>query len=95
VGENFSLVTDTETIVNENVTPISCVIAGLDPAIHGAAPRVVRVSMDHRVKPGGDESEQRIDWLRLIRSPSSRPVLRRKRHKPRGPQGRVICGLAP
>ena len=31
------------------------VIAGLDPAIHGAAPHALRVSMDHRVKPGGDE----------------------------------------
>ena len=24
--------------------------------------------MDRRVKPGGDEAEQRIDWLHLIRS---------------------------
>jgi hypothetical protein len=31
------------------------VIAGLDPAIHAASPRVRRLSMDHRVKPGGDE----------------------------------------
>jgi len=31
------------------------VIAGLDPAIHAAWPPVRLVSMDHRVKPGGDE----------------------------------------
>src|SRR5438105_4907159 len=38
------------------------VIAGLDPAIHAASPlpqshrlQMRRVSMDHRVKPGGDE----------------------------------------
>jgi hypothetical protein len=30
---------------------LSFVIAGLDPAIHAAPP----LSMDHRVKPGGDE----------------------------------------
>jgi hypothetical protein len=29
------------------------VIAGLDPAIHGES----HFSMDHRVKPGGDEAE--------------------------------------
>jgi hypothetical protein len=33
----------------------STVIAGLDPAIHAALPCIRRVSMDHRVKPGGDE----------------------------------------
>jgi hypothetical protein len=40
------------------------VIAGLDPAIHAvgqlAGPyrlRMRRISMDHRVKPGGDEIE--------------------------------------
>jgi hypothetical protein len=32
------------------------VIAGLDPAIHAASPHVKRVSMDRRVKPGGDET---------------------------------------
>ena len=31
------------------------VIAGLDPAIHGAAPDMRPVSMDRRVKPGGDD----------------------------------------
>jgi hypothetical protein len=31
------------------------VIAGLDTAIHAAAPRIRRVSMNHRVKPGGDD----------------------------------------
>ena len=30
------------------------VIAGLDPAIHTAAMRILRISMDPRVKPGGD-----------------------------------------
>jgi hypothetical protein len=47
------------------------VIAGLDPAIHAAmrlsaAPRMPPVSMDHRVKPGGDEGVwlfERIDLL--------------------------------
>jgi hypothetical protein len=33
------------------------VIAGLDPAIHVASLRTQRVSMDHRVKPGGDDKE--------------------------------------
>jgi hypothetical protein len=28
----------------------------LDPAIHAASPNVKRVSMDRRVKPGGDET---------------------------------------
>jgi hypothetical protein len=64
----FSFVTEEVTLVNEKVTLISCVIAGLDSAIHGASPRVERVSMDHRGKPGGDEEDQRIDWPRLIRS---------------------------
>jgi hypothetical protein len=31
------------------------VIAGLDPAIHGAAPNIRPASMDRRVKPGGDD----------------------------------------
>jgi hypothetical protein len=31
------------------------VIAGLDPAIHGTAPNIRPVSMDRRVKPGGDD----------------------------------------
>jgi hypothetical protein len=35
---------------------IECfVIAGLDPALHGAAPNIRLVSMDRRVKPGGDD----------------------------------------
>ena len=34
---------------------VHSVIAGPDPAIHAAPLNVRRVSMDHRVKPGGDE----------------------------------------
>ena len=48
-------------------------VAGLDLAIHGASLRVERVSMDHRVIPGGDEADQRIDWLRLIHSQNVGP----------------------
>jgi hypothetical protein len=29
--------------------------------------------MDHRVKPGGDEAEQHIDWSQLIRSQNVEP----------------------
>jgi hypothetical protein len=29
--------------------------------------------MDHRVKPGGDESERRIDWSQFIRSQNVGP----------------------
>jgi hypothetical protein len=45
------------------------VIAGLDPAIHAAVKHIKRLppsvcllelSMDHRVKRGGDESESRV-----------------------------------
>jgi len=43
-------------------TDLYFVIAGLDPAIHAATSlaqshrlQMRRVSMDHRVKPGGDE----------------------------------------
>jgi len=43
------------------------VIAGLDPAIHAALPLAVNdavllrhLSMDHRVKPGGDEVWERV-----------------------------------
>jgi hypothetical protein len=44
------------------------VIAGLDPAIHGLrgaliGPNCTRpVSMDHRVKPGGDEVSGQARW---------------------------------
>jgi hypothetical protein len=52
-------------------TPLCVVIAGLDPAIHAelpllrfaVVPFVRLVSMDHRVKPGGDDNE---DVLRTI-----------------------------
>jgi len=36
------------------------VIAGLDPAIHAATKRVQRISMDHRVKPGGDKEDLQV-----------------------------------
>jgi hypothetical protein len=66
-----------------------------DPAIHGASPRVERVSMDHWVKPGGDEktsaSTGRISSAVRM---SVGAVLWRKPHKPRGPKGRGTCELA-
>jgi hypothetical protein len=37
----------------KEVMVFSFVIAGLDPAIHTAAPNVLRVSMDPRVRPRG------------------------------------------
>jgi hypothetical protein len=49
------------------------VIAGLDPAIHAASPVVRRVSMDHRVKPGGDDLRDRLP--RLGRTCSGHPRL--------------------
>jgi hypothetical protein len=55
------------------VTIIPRVIAGLDPAIHVAAPHVERVSMDHRVEPGGDELLRRTDLLRFISSQNVEP----------------------
>jgi hypothetical protein len=38
------------------------VIAGLDPAIHGEP----QFSMDHRVKPGGDETKSTTRKLHLL-----------------------------
>jgi hypothetical protein len=61
------------TNVNNKVTPISPVIAGRDPATHGAWPRVKPVSIDNRIKPDVDEADQRLDWLRLIRSQNDGP----------------------
>jgi hypothetical protein len=52
----YCLVTDIGTYVNRKVTTISRVFPGPDTAIHGAVPGVERVSMDHGVKPGGDEA---------------------------------------
>jgi hypothetical protein len=69
----------------------SFVIAGLDPAIHAASPLVqmvsfdsLRVSMDHRVKPGGDEEgawlfENRIGKRTRRGSGPLSPAVRRAR----------------
>jgi hypothetical protein len=43
--------------VEGDCTPHFIVIAGLDPAIHAAMTFFRQVSMDHRVKPGGDENK--------------------------------------
>jgi hypothetical protein len=37
------------------------VFAGLDPAIHAAPPNMRRVSIEHRVKPGGEEATKNAD----------------------------------
>jgi len=57
--------------------PLRVVIAGLDPAIHAELSLVRfavvtflrRVSMDHRVKPGGDDHRIRVAKTRWL-SPS-------------------------
>src|SRR5580658_7211259 len=74
----------------------SVVIAGLDPAIHAAgdhaSPRRLQLdSMDHRVKPGGDESGSSlyIHRARHVRAfgvarmiPEKWPPVFRKDHAP-------------
>jgi len=35
-------------------------MTGLDPAIHRASPNIPQISIDHRVKPGGDVWRDRL-----------------------------------
>jgi hypothetical protein len=44
-----------QILITMSLPHIPFVIAGLDPAIHAAAPRPRQAGMDPRVKPAGDE----------------------------------------
>jgi hypothetical protein len=48
------------------------VIAGLDPGIHAASQSARQLSMDHRVKPGGDEVEKHFAHVDLLHGPRRR-----------------------
>jgi hypothetical protein len=73
------------------------VIAGLDPAIHAALRRVssspvlsLHVSMDHRVKPGGDEVGETADLFSPV-DPGYRSFDNTETPCPALPPISVIC----
>jgi hypothetical protein len=58
IGDEIQHHSDTKFRHPEVRAGQAIVIAGLDPAIHAASQSALRLSMDHRVEPGGDESVQ-------------------------------------